>query len=299
MKSSSAFPVPSGITLSAPAKINWFLKIVGARDDGYHDIESLMQCVNLYDTLIFEQADALEIECSENIPVQDNLVYRAANLLKERTSCRKGARITLKKDIPIGAGLGGGSSDAASSLMGLNVLWALGLSREALREIGSRLGADIPFFFDGPSALIGGRGELVASFRLESPVVLLLVKPPFPVSTTWAYSAFDRVAGMQAPSSPVQLKKKTIDIKLFRRALCERDFAALAGMNGNDLEKIVIERYPVIKEIKEGLLKAGAALSAMSGSGPTVFGVFENRDMAEKAAVTMSPNWRRVVETLV
>jgi|WetSurSiteA1Bulk_404760.scaffolds.fasta_scaffold00133_7 4-diphosphocytidyl-2-C-methyl-D-erythritol kinase len=305
MKTHSRSPLPDAFSLRAPAKINWFLKIREKRSDGYHSIQSLMQCVTLYDTLCFERTAAIELECDQNIPVSDNLVYKAACLLKECTTYRKGARITVKKNIPVGAGLGGGSSNAACALMGLNTLWGLNLAANALRDLGARIGSDVPFFFDTPCSFVEGRGETSTPVSLDQSATLLLVKPPLSVSTAWAYDAFDQKrisegdTGTLSLSFDEKLKKKPLDIKLFCQALSKRDFATLTEMQENALENVVIARHPIVQEIKERLLDGGAVMSAMSGSGPTVFGVFEDRDRAEQAAVTMSPSWCCIVETLI
>lgn len=278
--------------LRAPAKINWFLKIVGKRDDGFHNIISLMQCINLYDSLVIDHADSIDIATDPDIPLYDNIVYKTVNILKKHTHCTKGARIQLKKKIPVGAGLGGGSSDAAYALSGLNTLWGLQLSQEELNAIGAEIGSDVPFFLNGPSALVEGRGEKVTPLKIQSSVMLLLVKPPVSVSTAWAYTSFDKFHSDK-------LTKKPFDIKLFCQALNRKDFASLGKMLDNDLEEVVAERYPVIRQIRQKLTGAGAVISGMSGSGSTVFGVFENKDKADAAAKTMNPNWSCVVETLV
>jgi 4-diphosphocytidyl-2-C-methyl-D-erythritol kinase len=286
----------NSLTLRAPAKINWFLKVTGKRDDGYHNIISLMQCISLYDDLILEHADTIEVVSDSDIPLDDNLVYKAASLLKKYTSYRKGAKIVLQKDIPLGAGLGGGSSNAAYTLSGLNMLWGLELNNEKLSSIGAEIGSDVPFFLNSPSAIVEGRGEKVSPIKLNSSMVLLLVKPPISVSTAWAYASFDKL-------NDSKLTKKTIDIKLLCRAFKKQDFASLSTMLSNDLEKVIIERYPVVGEIKNRLLERGVVISAMSGSGPTVFGVFDNKDMAENAIEAMWPSvyggWYKVVETLI
>ncbi|MBM4145391.1 MAG: 4-(cytidine 5'-diphospho)-2-C-methyl-D-erythritol kinase [Nitrospira sp.] len=278
--------------LRAPAKINWFLKIVGKRDDGFHNIISLMQSVNLYDSLVIEHADSVDIATDPDIPLHDNIVYKTVNILKKHTHCTKGARIQLKKKIPVGAGLGGGSSDAAYALSGLNTLWGLQLSQEELNAIGAEIGSDVPFFLNGTSALVEGRGEKVTPLKIQSSVMLLLVKPPVSVSTAWAYTSFDKF-------DTDKLTKKPFDIKLFCQALNRKDFASLGKMLDNDLEEVVAERYPVIRQIRQKLTGTGAAISGMSGSGSTVFGVFENKDKAAAAAKTMKPNWYSIVETLL
>jgi 4-diphosphocytidyl-2-C-methyl-D-erythritol kinase len=280
------------LSLSAPAKINWFLGVAGKRDDGYHNIVSLMQCISLYDTFTFDRADSVNITSDLDIPVQHNIVHKAASLLKQYTSCRKGAEIFLEKHVPVSAGLGGGSSDAACTLLGLNELWGLGLGRKRLSLIASELGSDVPFFLSGPAALVEGKGEKTRQVKINSSVVLLLVKPAVSVSSAWAYAAFDRV-------NSDKLTKKVVDIKLFCRALLRKDFSSLGNMLFNDLEEVVAGKYPVVTEIKLRLLEEGAFFSAMSGSGPSVFGVYGSRETAEKAAGRMEPHLCRVVETLI
>jgi 4-diphosphocytidyl-2-C-methyl-D-erythritol kinase len=291
MKSAMPAP-PDRLSLNAPAKINWFLGVAGKRDDGYHNIVSLMQCISLHDTLTFDYADSINITSDLDIPVQDNIVHKAASLLKEYTSCRKGAEILLKKNVPVSAGLGGGSSDAASTLLGLNELWGLGLGRRRLNSIASQIGSDVPFFLNGPAAVVEGRGEKTRRVKISSSVVLLLVKPAASVSTAWAYADFDKVISDK-------LTKKVVDIKLFCRALMRKDFASLGNILFNDLEEVVTGKYPVVTEIKLRLIEEGAFFSAMSGSGPSVFGVYGSRETAEKAAGRMEPHFCRVVETLI
>jgi 4-diphosphocytidyl-2-C-methyl-D-erythritol kinase len=274
------------LNLRAPAKINWFLSVLSRRKDGFHDINSLMQCVSLYDDLLFYSASTLQVICDLDIPLEDNLVYKAASLLQKYASCRKGIKIILHKNIPASAGLGGGSSDAASTLLGLNTLWGLGLNKTELAAMGMEIGSDVPFFLNGPSALIQGRGERIAHIDFDSSMVLLLVKPPLSVSTAWAYKSMKK------------LTKKTIDIKLFCRAFAERDFASLSNMLKNDLEKVVVKEYPVVGKIKNELLEQGSVLSAMSGSGPTVFGLFESTANASSAAREFDEHWCRVVTTV-
>jgi 4-diphosphocytidyl-2-C-methyl-D-erythritol kinase len=290
MKSSRFVPYPSSFVLKTPAKINWFLSITGKRNDGYHTILSVIQCIGLYDELTFARADGLELISDMDIAPEENLVCKAASALGKRVSCDKGAKISLKKNIPSGAGLGGGSSDAACTLKGLNMLWELKLGSAELFSIAAEIGSDVPFFLQGPCALIEGRGEILKPLKVLFPTVLLLVKPSVFVSTAWAYASYD---------ARLKLTKKPIDIKLLIQALNRQDFASLDTLINNDLEYAVAERYPVIKDIKTRLMQSGAMLSAMTGSGSAVFGVFQNREKAEKAAKTMQPHWCKVVETLI
>lgn len=273
--------------LKAPAKINWFLSVVGKRPDGYHDLVSLMQCVDLFDGLQFSGSDQIEVISEIEVPVKDNLVYKAAMLLREKTSYRGGASIRLRKEIPMAAGLGGGSSDAAFTLLGLNRLWGLGLGREQLMGLAADIGSDVPFFIAGSTAMVEGRGERVMPLAAALEATLLLVNPGIAVSAGWAY-------GRCNPG----LTKIPFDIKLFCQAFAGKDRAALSDMIFNDLEAAVAAEYPVIAEIKERLIAEGAVAACMSGSGSTVFGVFGSEEEALRAANGMSPYWRRVVKTL-
>lgn len=279
----------SRLSLRAPAKINWFLRVLSRRDDGYHDIVSVMQCVSLFDEIAFERSESVIVE-GMDIPLTENLVYRAAVALKRFASYRGGARIAVKKKIPIAAGLGGGSSDAAFTLKGLNALWGLGVPLEDLESIGSRIGSDVPFFFHVPLALVEGRGERTTGYPARSSLWLVLAKPAVGVSTSWAYAAFDKISST--------LTKPCPDIKLFCHALDERDVRTLSRFLVNDLESVVLGKYPAVGEIKRLLLEHGAAASLMSGSGPTVFGVFGAREAAEKAHGALQRYRPYVVRTL-
>ncbi len=276
-------------TLKTPAKINWFLSVLWRREDGYHEILSLMQGISLFDELTFEHSDKLDVITESEIPLEDNLVYKAALLLKEKFDVRAGAKITLRKQIPLAAGLGGGSSDAACALKGLNRLWDLGKSDDALMKMGEIIGSDIPFFFKGPFALIEGRGEKVTSLKAERHHILLLVKPSLSVSAQWAYSEMSKLL--------TKSTKSDNNIKLIRQALNKRDFKSTVLIN--DLEVPVIREFKVIGDIKDRLLREGAHVSLMSGSGPTVFGLFGSREKAERAVEAMKPHWVRVVETII
>jgi 4-diphosphocytidyl-2-C-methyl-D-erythritol kinase len=292
INNSSLLTPYSSLSLKAPAKINWFLRVLRKRDDGYHDIESLMQCVRLYDLLDFHHADKIKITSDLDIPLEDNLVYKAVSLIQKHTSCRKGVKITLKKNIPVSAGLGGGSSDAAYTLLGLNTFWRLGLGKKELSSIGLEIGSDVPFFMNGPSAFVEGRGEKITPLHIHSSVVFLLVKPPVSVYTRWAYESFDKLR-------IGELTKRAVDIKLFCQTLNNKDFTSLNNMLTNDLEWVVIKKYPVVNEIKERLLEKGAILSAMSGSGPTVFGVFNSVETAKSASKVFIDCWTAVVQTMI
>lgn len=289
----TGIPLIEMLILNAPAKINWFLNVVQRRYDGYHDIVSLMQCITLNDSLVMEYSDAVEVITDAGIPMKDNLVYKAAILMRESAGIKSGVRVTLKKEIPMAAGLGGGSSDAAAALMGLNRLWNLNLTRHELAKFGEVLGSDIPFFFHGPVSIVGGRGDIVFPVGLKRSYAVLLVKPPVDVSTAWAYAELDSGSSYQKV-----LTKETNNIKLFCQALERGDFSLLSSMQRNDLEPLVVRRYPIIGDIKHNLMMRDALFSSMSGSGPTVFGVFDSESKAVNAMEHMSPHWCRAVKTM-
>lgn len=290
------FPDNSSFQLNAPAKINWFLIVRGLRNDGFHEIISLMQRVSIYDEILFEMSKEIEIITDADIPIEDNLIYKTINLLKAsfRDQIRsKGVRITLKKEIPIAAGLGGGSSDAATTLIGLNRLWRLGLSTKEMMKVGALIGSDVPFFLSSPVAKVRGRGDIVYPVKLSYSYPLLLVKPPVKVETKWAYSEFDR-------RTKVREKNNSDYTSLFIKLLNEKELANLETYARNDLEDTVVKRFPEIGRIKRTLKEQGAIFSIMSGSGPTVIGLFDSSERA-KGALKAIPdqNWCKLVETIV
>ncbi|MCL5023238.1 MAG: 4-(cytidine 5'-diphospho)-2-C-methyl-D-erythritol kinase [Nitrospirae bacterium] len=281
------------LTLTAPAKINWFLEVSGKREDGYHEILSLMQCITLGDSIGFADSDEIEVVTDALIPSESNLAYRAAKLLKELSGVRKGVVITLGKQIPTAAGLGGGSSDAACTLLGLNRLWGLNMTREELAGIGGMLGSDVPFFFYGPAAVVRGRGESVSPVALDRSCPIVVVKPQMEISSAWAYGELDKES-----SGGRVLTKNDNNITLFCQALERGDFPFLSSLKRNDLEPLVVRRHPVIGEIEKDLLKHGALFSCMSGSGSAVFGVFDSEESAARSAESMPSHWSRVVRTI-
>jgi len=280
------------VILQAPAKINWFLKVGQKRPDGYHEILSLMQFITLYDELSFTPSEDITVSIENpemlNIPMKDNLVFKAALKLKEITGTVKGASIKIKKEIPSGAGLGGGSSDAAVTLKGLNDLWSLGLKNNELMDIASRIGSDVPFFLNGPAAVVRGRGDIVERINLKESHILLLVKPPISISSSWAYSELDRVRGTSIVNLP------SMDM-----SVGESKLGLWSSNLHNDLEEPVFISYPELKEIKEKLLKSGALYAAMTGSGSTLFGVFRTDEDAHKVSLNFKDLWTKVVRTII
>ncbi len=264
--------------LRAPAKINLYLKIFGRRPDGYHELDTLMQKVALYDELELSLVDEIGIHLSclgADLPEDEgNIVFRAARLFLEQTGREGfGVRIVLRKRIPLAAGLGGGSSDAAAVLTGLNQLLAAGCTTEELAAMGVRLGADVPFFVhDYPAAWVGGIGERLEPAAPLRGFMVLLVNPGIAVSTKWAYETFSQTAGriaLTAAGKKFNLSNFSNEsgLPLRRRAFLPADLL-------NDLELVTAEKHRVIDELKARLSAAGAAGAMMSGSGSTVFGLF-------------------------
>jgi len=274
------------LVIEAPAKINLFLKVTGRRPDGYHFLETIMQKVSLCDEIELRACAAgVQLRCSGNeVPEnRENLVYRAAALFLQATQGRRGGPesgvdITLTKRIPVAAGLGGGSSDAAATLKGLNKLYECGCSAVELAEIGLQLGADVPFFLaDAPAALATGIGEILQPVEPLRGYSVLLVNPGFPVSTRWVYQTF-----------ALTKKENTSNLKNSQEGVVEPftlsgslQVVPQGAVLFNDLETVTVSRYPEVGRLKKGLLQNGAASALMSGSGPTVFGLFADRQSAD------------------
>jgi 4-diphosphocytidyl-2-C-methyl-D-erythritol kinase len=291
------------LNISAPAKVNLILRVLGRRADGYHDLFMLMERLSLADKIsLTETQSGVELELKGTKPdqgmlAQKNLAYRAAQTFKEATGEKRGVKIELTKNIPIAAGLGGGSSDAAAVLKGLNELWDKRLVSSDLAVIGAKLGADVPFFcFDGP-ALAKGIGERITPIEPLPKMYFLLINPGFSVPTPWVYNEFSKTCGadvsrLNSQSSILgfNLTAKVKDAS-FRRLF--DDCHGLAAVLENDLEKVTIKKYPEIEEIKEFFWKNGALGALMSGSGPTVFGIFESKQKRD-AALSKIPmsNWQ-------
>ncbi|MDE6516570.1 MAG: 4-(cytidine 5'-diphospho)-2-C-methyl-D-erythritol kinase [Acetatifactor sp.] len=263
------------LTRKAYAKINLGLDVVGRLENGYHQVRMIMQAVGLYDVLTFRVAESgiLITTDSGELPTgEDNLIHKAARLLMETYGVEAGVEIRLEKHIPIAAGMAGGSTDAAATLQGLNDLFALRLSREQLRQLGVRIGADVPYCIMGGTALAEGIGELLTPLPPAPQCTLLIAKPDIQVSTKYVYEHLD--AGETWPHP---------DIDGMRSAIENGDLAGITGRLGNVLETVTIEAYPVIAQIKWEMLSCGAMGSLMSGSGPTVFGIYDSEEQARTA----------------
>lgn len=260
------------LTLKAPAKVNYRLDVLRRRPDGYHDLRMIMQRIDLCDEIIIALSGipGIRVTCGrDGVPDgPGNIAWRAAEVLLALSGRKVGIDIAITKNIPVAAGLGGGSSDAATVLMGVNELLGLGLSTERLMEIGVTLGADVPFFIFGKTAQAEGVGDVLTAIDAVPSLWLVLVNPNIPVSTAWVYQSL-RLTGERNGDTIPRFFKDVEDV---------------CAVLSNDLESVTIERYPVIGEIKEMLIAAGAAGSLMSGSGPTVFGLFVSEEEARRAA---------------
>ena len=274
----------------APAKVNLYLRIVGRRADGYHLLDSLMVPVNLCDEVTIAAGRGqpeIRVTCDDAAVPGDetNLAYKAAALLCHETATPAKIAIALRKRIPAGAGLGGGSSNAAAVLKGLNVLLSLGLSEDQLCSLGVRLGADVPFFIPCRPAKVAGIGEILTTVPPLPSCWLIIVVPPLAVSTPWAYRRFDEL------SSPVTPRADVTSQQLTNQGAGE--FLV------NDLERAVLPEHPQIGRIKAQLLGLGAEGALMSGSGSAVFGVFRSRAIAEQAAIALTEQGRTFLVDLL
>lgn len=265
--------------IRAPAKINLSLRVVGRRRDGYHLLDTILLPVSLYDEIEIRRlrppaADKkakIEVACTDpSVPAGErNIVYRAAELILRHARKPEPIRIRIRKRIPVGAGLGGGSSDAAATLIGLNRMFKLGLSPAELEKLGLSLGADVPFFIRARPARARGIGERLTPLRGVPCLWLVIVYPGFPVSTAWAFKKLALTLTKFSTNTSIPLSLKRFD--------------RLSDLLVNDLERVTLRRYPKIGAIKEQLLHHGATGGLMSGSGSSVFGIFNSRGAALKA----------------
>ena len=265
----------NSIQLKSRAKINLSIDVLGKREDGYHLVEMIMQTIDLFDKIkIFSlKEDTIIIESNSlDIPLDStNIVYKAADLIKKQYNIKEGVKIIIEKNIPIAAGMAGGSSNAAAVLVGLNQLWQLKLSENKLKELGLKLGADVPFCIGGQTALAENIGEKLTKIDgLSENIFILVCKPELFVSTKEIYEEIDSKIIEKRPNN-----------KLLIQLLKENKIQQIADNMYNVLEEVTRERYPVIEEIEKIMMENDALGSMMSGSGPTVFGLYINREDAE------------------
>ncbi|HXV19312.1 MAG TPA: 4-(cytidine 5'-diphospho)-2-C-methyl-D-erythritol kinase, partial [Candidatus Omnitrophota bacterium] len=276
------------LTYRSPAKVNLFLEAVRKRPDGFHEIRTLFERVSLCDTLTFQKSSfGIELRTdSKRIPKgPSNLVYRAAELLRQETGVRRGALIRIQKRIPVQAGLGGGSSNAATTLLALNRLWRLGLPIGRLMELGARLGSDVPFFLMDTSYALGtGRGEILKKIPQRHKIWHVLIKPPFSIPTQEAYRAL----------RPSFLTPPKADVKMLFHSIQKGPNSLLLKLLSNSLEHALGKRVVTISKIKKALIDEGALGALLSGSGSSVFGIFSLERNAQKAARVLKrehKNW--------
>ncbi len=265
----------------ARAKINLGLDVKKRFANGYHEVKMVMQTVDIYDELGFKQSKTPDIILSvaghdELGSISNNLIFKAAKLMKEYYSIKGGIEIHLHKNIPVAAGMAGGSTDAAATMLAMNEIFGLGQSKEKLMELAVRLGADVPYCIMGGTALAEGIGEKLTALPKPPKASLLVVKPPLMVSTKWVYDALD--AGI-IESHP--------DIDGMVEALKNNDLNGIASRMANVLENVTERKYSIISDIKNIMIDKGALNALMSGSGPSVFGIYESEHDAKAAAAYM------------
>ena len=264
------------IKVAARAKINLGLDVVRRREDGYHEVKMIMQTVALHDTLTIGRIPEKEIRIRTNvgdIPVDEhNLIYKTARLMMEHYPIAEGIEVYLEKVIPVAAGMAGGSTDAAATFTGMNELFQLGATQEELRELAVQIGADVPYCIMGGTALSEGIGEILTPLPQPPQCHLVIAKPDIYVSTKYVY---ENLHANELTHHP--------DIDGMIQCIRNGELKKLAGMMENVLENVTVQEYPVIEEIKRIMREQGALNALMSGSGPTVFGLFEHKKDAEKA----------------
>lgn len=273
------------IKMKALAKINLGLDVVRKREDGYHEVRMIMQTISLYDKIFIKKTKNTGIRVSTNLYYlpnnENNLVYKAAKLLIDEFDIKNGVSMKLEKYIPVAAGMAGGSADAAAVLIGMNKLFGLGLSRKQLMDRGVSIGADVPYCIMRGTALAEGIGERLTKLKPLPKCYILIAKPGISVSTKFVYG------NLKADEI-----EKHPDIDGIIEAIDNADILSVAERLGNVLEDVTIREYPVIDELKQFMKDRGALNSLMSGSGPTVFGIFTDKDMADKAYMELKGDLR-------
>jgi len=265
--------------LKSYAKINLTLKIGRKAKGGLHEIESVMHPIELFDSLSFEKIEQDEVIIMSNNPSimnKDNLVYKAAMMLKKRYGVKSGVKATIEKNIPLGAGLGGGSANAASALMALNSMWKLKMDARKLSQAAFELGSDVPFFLSGKPALVTGAGEKVKPVPSYPKINAVIVNPGFQVSTKWAYDSYEK-------NKRKLPKHKSISGQAYVKLMQKKDVEGMAEHLHNDFTEVIAKKYKVIKDIRQLMNKYGALNSCLSGSGPTVYGLFSSIYTAREA----------------
>ncbi len=270
------------LTRKAYAKINLGLDVLRRREDGYHEVKMIMQTISLYDTLTFRETETGIAVCTdrEDLPGDEhNLVYRAAKLLTDTYGIKSGVNIELRKRIPMAAGMAGGSTDAAAVFHGMNELCGLGMTEDEMCRLAVTIGADVPYCIQGGTALSEGIGEILTKLPDIPDCFLLIAKPDIDVSTKYVY---EKLHANTLPYHP--------DIDGMRTAIEQGTLSGITERMENVLETVTVEKYPVIREIKDFMMENGAMNALMSGSGPTVFGVFDTKEKADAAYRLLKPD---------
>lgn len=269
------------IVLTSRAKINLSIDVVGKRDDGYHLVEMIMQTIDLKDKISLEPLEEDEIiitSDSEYVPLNEgNIAYKAAKILKDKFDIKKGIKINIQKNIPIAAGMAGGSSNGAAVLVGLNKIWNLNLNQEELMDIGLSIGADVPFCIKGGACLATGIGEELVPIKGLKNTWIVICKPNFSVSTPWVYKNLNLNEIKERP-----------DTQKLLNYIEEENIISLSKEMKNVLEEVTKKEYKAIEEIEKKMIEYGALGSMMTGSGPTVFGIFKDYKIAKNAALNLS-----------
>ena len=276
------------IEIDSYSKINLTLNILGKRRDGYHNIETIMQSINLADRIfIKEEKEGIKIKCSHPlVPIDtQSLTYRSAEKILNRYRIKKGVKIEIDKKIPLASGMAGGSANSASILVGINKLFALNLSNKDLREIGEELGMDVPFCIQNGTALAYHRGEKVTPLPpINPPLWIIIINPGFEIPTKWAYNNIDLG----------QIKREKNNTKAMLKALKEVRLEEIAKNLFNSFEELIIKKYPEIGKIKDRLIVESALGTLMSGSGPTVFGIARNKEQALKIYKKLNLDYKSI-----
>ncbi len=268
------------LRLNAYAKINLALDVLGDRSDGYHDIETVLHTVELHDSIILrENGNGVTIRCaSPDVPPDaQNIVYRTAQLLRETFQITRGVEIELTKCIPIASGLGGGSSDAAVTLLGLAQMWKLRLSDRQLIDLGSKIGSDVPFFLAGGAALAMGRGERVRVLRPLPTTWVVLARPPVQISTEWAYKMLDHGAMRKRPNTAAIVQ-----------AIEAEDCGSVGRLLCNVFEEVVVAHYPIVGTVRERMQACRPLGVSLSGTGPVIFALVTNEVAAREMSTALA-----------
>lgn len=274
--------------INAPAKINLVLDVLNKREDGYHNVKMVMQSLELCDVVTVEKTDGGITISSDSgvVPCDDtNIAYKAAKIMLDKANSGMGVHIDIQKNIPVAAGLAGGSTDGAAVLVALNEMLDLNFSTEQLMELGGKFGADVPYCVIKGTALAEDTGVKLTKIEPYGNHTVLLVKPDISVSTPWVYKNLD----LKNVSHP--------DVDAFIECIKSQNYVKSYEHMGNVLESVTVKEYPVIDEIKNKMMDLGASVSLMSGSGPTVFGIFENEQKAIDAAQVFKKDFKEVIVT--